>query len=452
MSQSQGPGGEVYPCHRSPPPRTPSPSSRASRRTTAAPRAGRRTHARPRRPAAHRRGRPERRQPDPACRPRPLPDGRPVRRARDPAVADGPAHRPPQRPAGRGQQGRGGRSLDDDGPAAVRPHPRDRQPRREPRPSAALAPLPTALFHLDSATDALLLGPFVGVSIALAVVRGRLLGLDQRRGIRAVAATFVISTVARLAIAFATLSTLGTTGAIVATLVGECLALAYGVLALRPTTAASAAAPGPAPVAHRLGHGLELAGHRRPVPVHDGRPVPRPPLPRRRRIGRLRGGRHHRQDPAGPPGRCPGRRLPAARRRRSRPRAARRAAPDRHRRRRTRPPGRPRRRSVPAPGPRPAVRGLLRHPGRRRPHPRPHRRRELPRQHRHVRAAGGRLAPEPPAVGRRRPPGGRHLRLARLGARRSPSRPPGPSSSPWSSASLALRIDVRKGEPRVHHA
>lgn len=112
---------------------------------------------------------------------------------------------------------------------------------------SAMAPVPTALFHLDSATDALLLGPFVGVSIALAVVRGRLLGLDQRRGIRAVAVTFVISTAARLAIAFATLSTLGTTGAIVATLVGECLALGYGLLALRPTTAASAAAPGPHP-------------------------------------------------------------------------------------------------------------------------------------------------------------------------------------------------------------
>ena len=78
-------------------------------------------------------------------------------------------------------------------------------------------------------------------------MRGRLLGLDQRRGIRAVAATFVISTAARLAIAFATLSTLGTTGAIVATLVGERLALGYGVLALRPTTAASPAAPGPHP-------------------------------------------------------------------------------------------------------------------------------------------------------------------------------------------------------------
>ena len=103
----------------------------------------------------------------------------------------------------------------------------------------ALAPVPTALFHLDSVTDALLLGPFVGVSIALAIVRGRLLGLDQRRGIRAVAATFVISTVVRLAIAFATLTTWGTTGAIVATLAGECLALAYAIVALRPTAAAA---------------------------------------------------------------------------------------------------------------------------------------------------------------------------------------------------------------------
>jgi O-antigen/teichoic acid export membrane protein len=111
----------------------------------------------------------------------------------------------------------------------------------------ALAPVPTALFHLDSTTDALLLGPFVGVSIALAVVRGRLLGLDQRRGIRAVAVTFVISTVARLVIALATLSTLGTTGALVATLAGECLALGYGLLALRPTTAASPRLPGSHP-------------------------------------------------------------------------------------------------------------------------------------------------------------------------------------------------------------
>ena len=80
----------------------------------------------------------------------------------------------------------------------------------------------------SSQVDALLLGPFVGISIMLAVLRGRLLGLDQRRGVRAVAVTFVVSTVVRLVIAFATLTTLGTTGAIVATLAGEILALAYG--------------------------------------------------------------------------------------------------------------------------------------------------------------------------------------------------------------------------------
>lgn len=102
-----------------------------------------------------------------------------------------------------------------------------------------IAPLPTSAFHLSSITDALLLGPFVGVSIALAVLRGRLLGLDQRRGIRAVAATFVISTVVRLGLALATLTTLGTTGAILATLVGETLALVYAAVALRWTAAAA---------------------------------------------------------------------------------------------------------------------------------------------------------------------------------------------------------------------
>ncbi len=110
-----------------------------------------------------------------------------------------------------------------------------------------LAPLPTAAFHLDSLADALLLGPFVGISIVLAVLRGRLLGLDQRRGIRAVAVTFVISTVARLVIAFATLSTLGVTGAIVATVVGELLAVGYAVFALRSTTAAASLPAGAHP-------------------------------------------------------------------------------------------------------------------------------------------------------------------------------------------------------------
>lgn len=102
-----------------------------------------------------------------------------------------------------------------------------------------LAPLAVSAFHLSSPVDALLLGPFVGVSIVLAVVRGRLLGLDQRRGVRAVAVTFIVSTVVRLVISLAALSTLGTTGAIVGTLVGESLALGYALFALRSTAAAA---------------------------------------------------------------------------------------------------------------------------------------------------------------------------------------------------------------------
>ena len=97
----------------------------------------------------------------------------------------------------------------------------------------AIAPLPAYAFHLPSMTDALLLGPFAGVSLVLAVLRGRLLGLDPAGGVRAVAATFVISTVVRLLVAFATVPSLGTTGAVLATLVGEVLALAYAAWAVR---------------------------------------------------------------------------------------------------------------------------------------------------------------------------------------------------------------------------
>jgi O-antigen/teichoic acid export membrane protein len=97
----------------------------------------------------------------------------------------------------------------------------------------AIAPLPAYAFHLPSMTDALLLGPFAGVSLALAVSRGRLLGLDPTGGVRAVAATFVISTAVRLLVAFATVPSLGTTGAVLATLIGEVLALAYAAWAVR---------------------------------------------------------------------------------------------------------------------------------------------------------------------------------------------------------------------------
>jgi len=106
-------------------------------------------------------------------------------------------------------------------------------------PVALLAPVLVSAFHLPSMLDALLLAPFVGISIALAVVRGRLLGLDQRRGIRAVAMTFVLSTIVRVGLSLALLRFMGTSAAIVATLVGEALALAYGIRAMPGATAAS---------------------------------------------------------------------------------------------------------------------------------------------------------------------------------------------------------------------
>ena len=81
-------------------------------------------------------------------------------------------------------------------------------------PVPLAAPLLVSAFHLPTLLDALVLGPFVGISIALAIVRGRLLGLDQRTGIRAVAATFVISTVVRVGLALALLGTVGTSAAI----------------------------------------------------------------------------------------------------------------------------------------------------------------------------------------------------------------------------------------------
>jgi O-antigen/teichoic acid export membrane protein len=95
------------------------------------------------------------------------------------------------------------------------------------------APLLTQALHLTSPADAFLLGPFVGVSIALAVLRGRLLGLNPKRGVRAVAATFVLSTAVRLGAAFALVPFMGATGAILATLVGETLALLYAAWATR---------------------------------------------------------------------------------------------------------------------------------------------------------------------------------------------------------------------------
>lgn len=95
---------------------------------------------------------------------------------------------------------------------------------------ACLAPLTVATFHLDSSGDAAMLGPFVSVSIVLAVLRGRLLGVGR---VGTVALTFVVSVVVRLVVTVAFLGFAPVTGALVATLVGEVLALVVAGLGLR---------------------------------------------------------------------------------------------------------------------------------------------------------------------------------------------------------------------------
>jgi O-antigen/teichoic acid export membrane protein len=103
--------------------------------------------------------------------------------------------------------------------------------------TAALAPAITAAFHLDGSAAAWLLAPFVGVSVALAVLRGRLLGLDGTRGVRVVAVTFVASTLVRLAVSVALLDQFGATAAIIGTLAGETVALVIAAAWVRRMSA-----------------------------------------------------------------------------------------------------------------------------------------------------------------------------------------------------------------------
>jgi O-antigen/teichoic acid export membrane protein len=74
------------------------------------------------------------------------------------------------------------------------------------------------------------LGPFVATSIVLAVLRGRLLGVGR---IGLVALTFLASVATRLVITLALLHVAPVTGALLATLVGELLALVIAVVSLR---------------------------------------------------------------------------------------------------------------------------------------------------------------------------------------------------------------------------
>ncbi len=97
-----------------------------------------------------------------------------------------------------------------------------------------LAPLAQSAFHLDHAVDAALLGPFVSVSVVLAVLRGRLLGV---RRVGLVAVTFLASVAVRLVLALALVHVAPVTGALVATLLGEVVALVIAAVAVRRTSA-----------------------------------------------------------------------------------------------------------------------------------------------------------------------------------------------------------------------
>ncbi|MEI8082235.1 MAG: hypothetical protein WCI74_10375, partial [Actinomycetes bacterium] len=91
----------------------------------------------------------------------------------------------------------------------------------------AATPVEIGYFHLASAFDAILLAPFVTISIVLAVVRGMLLG---QRLVGATAITFLVSTAARLVAGLALLPSLGVTGALLGTVIGEACALAVAVV------------------------------------------------------------------------------------------------------------------------------------------------------------------------------------------------------------------------------
>ena len=91
----------------------------------------------------------------------------------------------------------------------------------------AATPLEIGYFHLASAFDAILLAPFVTISIVLAVVRGMLLG---QRLVGATAITFLVSTAARLAAGLALLPSMGVTGALLGTVIGEACALLVAII------------------------------------------------------------------------------------------------------------------------------------------------------------------------------------------------------------------------------
>ena len=94
----------------------------------------------------------------------------------------------------------------------------------------ACAPVLRDYFQLASATDAVILAPYVVVAALLATARGLLLGT---RRVPVVARTYLASTVTRLAFGAVLVTAWGATGALLATLLGEVVALLVAVMPLR---------------------------------------------------------------------------------------------------------------------------------------------------------------------------------------------------------------------------
>jgi O-antigen/teichoic acid export membrane protein len=90
-------------------------------------------------------------------------------------------------------------------------------------------PLLVPAFHLETLAEAAILAPFVGVSILLATVRGRLLG-HQR--VALTAGTFIMAIGVRFLLTILFVGPWGIMGALVATLLGEMAGLALGAWAV----------------------------------------------------------------------------------------------------------------------------------------------------------------------------------------------------------------------------
>jgi O-antigen/teichoic acid export membrane protein len=119
---------------------------------------------------------------------------------------------------------------------------------------ALLAPVIQSYLHLNSLLDALVLAPTLLIAAMVAVARGLLLGVD-RSGI--VATSYIVSTVGRLGPGLVLAMSMGVTGAVLGTLIGELMALS---LLLWYCLKAGPGAPERVPASDLIRTGLVITG------------------------------------------------------------------------------------------------------------------------------------------------------------------------------------------------